>query len=155
MKQYKILKDKELSTIAAAPVITIDQGIKDLAIDLCLTMSGQRALGIAAPQVGVGLRIMVINTCTFTADPNAMGCTIMINPEILEAHGQQEKKEGCLSFPGQQVRVPRHNQVRVKWQNTQGEFLESTYMGLAAACVQHEIDHLDGKTMFDEDGWKL
>lgn len=150
-----ILKDKQLSKDPAKFVENITQDIKDLAINMCITMSSKRALGIAAPQVGVPLRIIVINTCTFTMDPNSMGCTIMINPEIIDTYGKQENLEGCLSFPKEQVKVIRHKRVRVKWITTQGIDREQEFIGLSAACVEHEIDHLEGKTMYDEDGWKL
>lgn len=150
-----IVLDEKLSKVPAEPVKEITQEIKDLAINMCITMSSKRALGISAPQVGVAKRVIVINSCTFTTDPNAMGCTIMINPEIIGAWEEQENREGCLSFPGKEVKVTRRKRVRVKWQGTQGDFREQTFSGLAAACVMHEVDHLDGKTMFDEDGYKL
>lgn len=154
IKHYKLIPKKDLPIIAANPVKEITKEIKDLAINLGLTMRKHQGIGIAAPQVGLHLCILVLDTCTFTTD-NSHGCTIMINPEILEAKGEQELIEGCLSFPGEQVKVKRYKTVRVKWKTTQNEFVETTFHGLAAQVIQHEYDHLLGKTMYDEDGWKL
>ena len=154
-KYYKLIPAKDLPVIAANPIKEITKDIKDLAINLCFTMRKNGGIGIAAPQVGILLRIVVINTCLYSSDTNNHGCCIMINPEIIEAHGEQEILEECLRFPSKKIKVKRNNSIRVKWKTIQNEFLETTFHGITAAAIQHEMDSLDGKTIYDEDGWKL
>ena len=105
------------------------------------TMEGHQALGLAGPQVGIFYRIVAvkINGQTLT----------MINPVIKASRGTQEANEACLSFPGLTLKVKRAHSVDVTYMNRQGEWKTETFVDLEAREVQHEIDHLDGKTFLD------
>jgi len=150
----KILQDKDLAKTPAEPVKEITREVKDFCINLCLTMRQAQGLGIAAPQVGEPKRIIVIDTTTFSSS-GGHGCAIMINPEVLEITGEQTNIEGCLSFPGKDVKVKRGLAVRVKWLTTQNDFTEATFRGIAAAVILHECEHLEGLTFLDKGGYKL
>jgi peptide deformylase len=152
MKIFKVLTDEELSKEPAEPVEEITKEIKDIAIDMCVTMKSKGGIGLAAPQVGIAKRIIVVNASTYS---DAHFCTFMINPEILEVEGEQEVDEGCLSFPGKFKKIKRNKVVKVKYLNTQGQELTQVFRGLPAQVIMHEIDHLDGITMFDKKGYKL
>lgn len=152
MRILDILQDKDLPKEPAEPVEKVTQEIKDLCIDMCIAMKNAQGIGISAPQVGVNKRIIIVNAITYS---EANFCTFMINPEILEVRGKQSIKEGCLSFPGQFIDIVRSQRVTVKYQNTQGETLIQNFSGLAAQVIQHECDHLNGLTMYDEGGYKL
>lgn len=108
------------------------------------TMYDAPGIGLAATQVNVHERILVIDISEEKNDPIAL-----INPEILEKDGDQEFDEGCLSVPGIYETVHRAEKVRIKALNKEGENIEITAEGLLAVCIQHEIDHLDGKLFVD------
>jgi len=153
MKPYKILNDSELPTTPAVPVEDISLEVREICVRMCVTMKLAGAAGLAAPQVGVDKRIIVINSCTFS---EAHFCTFMINPVILNTSGEQLVQEKCLSFGNRVVTVKRARVVEVKYQNTQGDELTQEFTGLAAQVIQHELDHLDGVTFVQKDkGYKL
>ncbi|MGE0043312.1 MAG: peptide deformylase [Vicinamibacterales bacterium] len=130
----------------AAPVAAITPEIEALLDDMAETMYAAPGIGLAAPQVGVGLRIFVIDL-SVGRDPG--GLITMINPEFVEREGMQIEEEGCLSLPGFTATVARPKRAVVRGLDRQGEphTLEGT--GLLARAFQHEMDHLDGRLFVD------
>ncbi|MFC4486073.1 peptide deformylase [Tepidiphilus baoligensis] len=128
----------------AEPVTEVDESIRRLAADMAETMYAAPGIGLAATQVDVHKRVIVIDV---TEDRS--GLTVLINPEILEKDGQCVSEEGCLSVPGIYDKVTRAERVKVRALNLQGEQIEFEAEGLLAVCIQHEIDHLDGKVFVE------
>lgn len=128
----------------AVEVGKIDERTQQLARDMAETMYAAPGVGLAAPQVDALLRIVVIDV---TEDKS--GLLTLINPEILERRGEQVCEEGCLSVPGIYDKVSRAEWVRVRALNVEGKTLEFEAEGLLAICVQHELDHLEGKVFVD------
>ncbi|MBI5780122.1 MAG: peptide deformylase [Rhodocyclales bacterium] len=128
----------------AEPVEAVDESIRRLAADMAETMYAAPGIGLAATQVDVHKRVIVIDV---TEDRS--GLTVLINPEILEKDGECVSEEGCLSVPGIYDKVTRSERVRVRALNLQGEPVEFEAEGLLAVCIQHEIDHLDGKVFVE------
>jgi peptide deformylase len=129
----------------AAPVKTIDAGLIKTLNDMFHTMYEEPGVGLAAPQVGVGLRMMVVDVLPGGKHKPM----VFINPKLMETKGRVLSEEGCLSFPGIVVRVPRAEWVKVAAVNEKGLPVTVSGDGLLARCVQHEMDHLDGKLMID------
>ena len=128
----------------AKPVSEVTEKHRTLISNMLETMYDAPGIGLAATQVNVHERILVIDISEEKNDPIAL-----INPEILEKDGDQEFDEGCLSVPGIYETVHRAEKVRIKALNKEGENIEMTAEGLLAICIQHEIDHLDGKLFVD------
>ena len=128
----------------AAVVKTVDDKIKRLIDDMLETMYESKGVGLAATQVDVHQRIIVIDVSEEKDDP-----LFLINPEILEKDGIKESEEGCLSVPGFYEKVNRAEHVRVKALNREGQSFEFEARDLLAVCVQHEMDHLNGKLFVD------
>ncbi|MFT4172989.1 MAG: peptide deformylase [Rhodocyclaceae bacterium] len=135
--------DERLHT-RAAPVKAVDARIRKLVADMAETMYAAPGIGLAATQVDVHERVIVIDI-----SEDKSGLMAFINPEILERRGEQECEEGCLSVPGIYDKVRRAEWVRVRALNEKGESFELETDGLLAVCVQHEIDHLDGKVFVE------
>ena len=135
--------DPRLKKIAA-PVTKIDDSIRRLVADMAETMYEAPGIGLAATQVDVHKRIVVIDV-----SEDKSGLMALINPEILERSGEQVCEEGCLSVPGIYEKVSRAERVKVRALNEKGESFEFEADGLLAVCVQHEIDHLDGKVFVE------
>jgi len=132
--------DKRLHTVAK-PVRVVDERIRKLAQDMTETMYDAPGVGLAATQVDVHERVVVIDVSEDKSD-----LRILINPEILSfSDEQQTYEEGCLSVPGVYDEVDRPAKIRVRALNLQGEPIEFDAEGLLAVCVQHELDHLNGK----------
>ena len=129
----------------AKPVEAFDDDLKQLIPAMLQTMYAEPGIGLAAPQVGVGRRVMVIDV-SGDAQPRPMA---LINPTIVERRGRIMSEEGCLSFPGIQVRIPRSAWVRVQALNLQGFPVTIVGEELLGRCLQHEMDHLDGILMID------
>lgn len=136
------LADDELLRKKSKPVRTITQNIKMLLDDMLETMRASDGLGLAAPQVGVLKRLVVIEVDDEVYE--------LINPEIIEQSGEQTRYEGCLSLPGKSGMVTRPGYVKVKALNRDGE--EYTIEGeeLKAVALCHELDHLDGILYMDK-----
>ncbi|TCK61572.1 peptide deformylase [Seleniivibrio woodruffii] len=130
----------------ALPVEHIDAEISELLNDMTETMYNQKGVGLAAPQVGVGLRVIVIDT---SVGENPEELIQLINPEITAAEGEQTGEEGCLSIPGEYEAVRRYSKVSVRALNPAGEVIEFDAEGFLARAVQHEIDHLEGTLFID------
>lgn len=139
--------DPRLKT-KADPVSEITDSLRILAKDMLETMYDAPGIGLAAPQVGVLARVLVMDCVKDPdQDPEPM---VLINPEVIstsEELGTYE--EGCLSIPEQYAEVQRPAAVQVRWMDLEGQTREAHFDGLWATCVQHEIDHLDGKLFID------
>jgi peptide deformylase len=127
-------------------VTDFDGELKQLAEDMLETMYAAPGVGLAAPQVGVNLRLIVIDP---TAGEEQGHQRILVNPEVIERDGHQKEEEGCLSFPGITTSVDRPELVRVKAQDLEGGDVEFEADGLLARAICHEIDHLDGVLFID------
>ena len=127
----------------AKPVQVFDDALTDLAGQMIHAMKEEGGIGLAAPQVGHGIRVVVLLNLS-TEQPE-----VWVNPEIVKKWGVRWGEEGCLSLPGRRVNKRRHEHVTVKAQDLAGQWHQFIRRGLAAACVQHEIDHLNGVLMID------
>ncbi|MBK7847050.1 MAG: peptide deformylase [Zoogloea sp.] len=128
----------------AAPVREVNDEIRQLVADMAETMYEAPGIGLAATQVNVHQRVVVIDT---SEDKSAL--LALINPEIIARSGEQVCEEGCLSVPGIYDKVSRAETVRVRALDQQGKTFELDAEGLLAVCVQHELDHLDGKVFVE------
>lgn len=135
--------DPRLRTKAAA-VAVVDESVRTLIDDLLETMYAASGIGLAATQVNVHQRVLVVDVSDPRDQPLAF-----VNPRIEQAEGEQERDEGCLSVPGFFETVKRAEHIRVAALNRQGEPFELEADGLLAVCIQHECDHLDGKLFVD------
>jgi peptide deformylase len=136
----------ELLHDRARPVEAITQEIDRLIGDMIETMYAAPGVGLAAPQVGVPLRIFVIDL-SVGRDPS--GLIVMVNPEFVERGGMQLEEEGCLSVPGFNATVVRPSRATVKGLDRAGNEQQREGVGLLARAFQHEIDHLDGTLFVD------
>ena len=131
----------------AAPVAKVDAAIRRLMDDMLETMHAANGVGLAAPQVDVLKRVIVVDTARKGEPPMRLR---MANPEIVWASEELENRdEGCLSFPEQFAEVRRPAKVRVRYLDHENEIRELETEGLLAICVQHEMDHLDGVLLVD------
>jgi len=130
----------------AAPVSAIDDALRQLATDMAETMYAAPGVGLAAPQVGIGKRLIVLD-CAGKDEPPQL--VTAVNPEIIAREGEAFEEEGCLSVPDYYARVARAAKVRVRYLGLDGESRELEAEGLWAVCFQHEIDHLDGILFVD------
>ena len=128
----------------AAVVKSVDDNIRKLLADMLETMYQAHGVGLAATQVDVHQRVIVIDV---SEEKNAP--LFLINPEIIEKDGVKESEEGCLSVPGFFEKVKRSEHVRVKALNRDGQSFELEATDFLAVCVQHEMDHLNGKLFVD------
>ncbi|MCC7412010.1 MAG: peptide deformylase [Gammaproteobacteria bacterium] len=128
----------------AEPVATVDDALRRLAADMFETMYAAPGIGLAATQVDVHRRLLVVDV---SEDRNEPLC--LINPELLAEDGVEEMEEGCLSVPGVYDLVQRAERIRVRALDLQGEVREFDADGLLAVCIQHEMDHLEGRLFVD------
>lgn len=128
----------------AQPVAVVDERIRQLVRDMAETMYAAPGVGLAATQINVHERVIVIDI-----SEDKSGLLALINPKIVARDGEQECEEGCLSVPGIYDIVKRAEHVRVRALNEKGEHIEFDAEGLLAVCVQHEIDHLEGKVFVE------
>ncbi|HBD20103.1 MAG TPA: peptide deformylase [Arenimonas sp.] len=135
--------DPRLRTVAK-PVGQVDDALRNLVDDMFETMYAAPGIGLAATQVDVHVRLLVLDVSEDKSRP-----MVFINPEILSADGHQVYQEGCLSVPGIYADVKRANQIRVRALDRNGEVFELDADGLLAVCIQHEMDHLAGKVFVD------
>jgi peptide deformylase len=152
----KILQERLLSILTilefpderlrkkALPVTQVDEGIRRLVDDMFETMYEAKGVGLAASQVDVHKRIIVMDV---SEDKKSPLC--LINPEIIEKYGVEEGEEGCLSVPGFFEKVKRAERIKVRALDRQGKTFEMDADDLLAICVQHEMDHLEGKLFVD------
>ncbi len=128
----------------ARPVERVDDTIRKLVDDMLETMYEAPGVGLAATQVNVHRRVIVIDVSENKDQPQCF-----INPEILAREGEEEQEEGCLSVPGVFEKVRRAEKIKVRALDRNGKPFELDADGLLAVCIQHEIDHLDGKLFVD------
>ena len=138
--------DKRLRNHAER-VTRFDAELRTLVDDMAETMYAAPGVGLAAPQVGVALRVFVIDVAA--SDEGASQLRTFINPEIIERSGEVSFEEGCLSFPGVHEQVDRAERIKVRAQDVDGESFELEADGLLAIAVQHEYDHLEGTLLVD------
>jgi peptide deformylase len=135
--------DERLRTVAQ-PVEQVDDALRAFIDDMFETMYDAPGIGLAATQVDFHKRLIVIDISEEKNDP-----LVLINPEILTKDGVEEMDEGCLSVPGIYEKVERADRVKVRALDRNGETFELEAEGLLAVCIQHEIDHLNGKLFVD------
>jgi peptide deformylase len=128
----------------AQPVTQFDAELRKLVDDMFETMYTAPGIGLAATQVDVHKRLIVIDVSKDRDQP-----LVFINPEILSKEGEEVSEEGCLSVPENFAEVKRAAKVRVRAHDRNGEVFEQDYDDILAVCIQHEIDHLDGKLFVD------
>jgi len=135
--------DPRLRTVAQ-PVEVVDDDLRSLIDDMFETMYASKGIGLAATQVNVHRRLLVADVSEDHDQPLAL-----VNPEVIETEDVETTQEGCLSVPGIFDDVERARRVRIRALGRDGKPLEMTADGLLAVCIQHEIDHLDGKLFVD------
>jgi peptide deformylase len=138
--------DKRLRN-PGAPVTRFDAELRTLVDDMAETMYAAPGVGLAAPQIGVPLRLFIVDVATSDDVPSDL--RTFINPEIAERIGECSYEEGCLSFPGIHESIKRAERVKVRAHDLDGQPFELEADGLLAIAIQHENDHLDGKLMVD------
>jgi peptide deformylase len=145
MAQLPILEypDPRLKKVAA-PVPAVTPEIRKLVEDMAETMYAAPGVGLAATQVNVHKRVIVIDVSEHKDQ-----LRVFINPELLSTEGEAECEEGCLSVPGYYDKVTRAARIRVRAQDENGETFEMDAEGLLAVCIQHEMDHLIGKVFVE------
>lgn len=128
----------------ALPVETVDSSIRSIAEDMLETMYDEGGIGLAATQVNIQKRIVVMD---ISEDRNAP--VFLINPTVLKTEGVEQMQEGCLSVPGYYDDVERAERITFSYIDLEGQTIEASADGLQSVCIQHEIDHLDGKLFID------
>ena len=131
----------------ARPGQAVDARVRSLIDDMFETMYDAPGVGLAAPQIGVGQRVFVID---IAGEDEPSELLVFINPELVETSGSQTWEEGCLSFPGVSEEIKRAEQVRVRALDRDGKSFELEAEGLLAVAIQHEHDHLNGVLMIDK-----
>jgi peptide deformylase len=128
----------------AAPVTAVDDAVRQLVDNLLETMYAANGVGLAATQVDVHKRVIVLDVSESRDQP-----LVLINPEILSQEGEAQGEEGCLSLPGIYDKLPRAARIRVRALGRDGQPFEMDAEGLLGICIQHETDHLEGKLFVD------
>ncbi len=138
--------DPRLKSVAK-PILQIDEEVRRLAKDMLETMYEAPGIGLAAPQVGVMSRLIVMDCAKNEEEPRPM---VLVNPEIVwRSEETAPYEEGCLSIPDHFADVVRPTEVEAAWTDLDGQPQRERFHGLWAVCVQHEIDHLNGKLFID------
>lgn len=132
----------------SAPVQEVTEAIRELAQDMIEVMYDEPGIGLAAPQVGEAIRLVVMDTA-WNEEGGERNPVVMVNPEILSREGNITWTEGCLSVPDFQSEVERAAKVRVRYFDLDGKQIEEEVEELRAVCFQHEVDHLDGILFID------
>ena len=145
MAKLEILEfpDSRLRTVAK-PVEAFDAALRELVDDMFETMYDAQGIGLAATQVDIHRQLLVMDVSENRDSPK-----VFINPEIVDSSGEETCEEGCLSVPGIYADVSRAETVRVRSQDSSGDFFEDDLDGMHAICLQHEMDHLEGKLFVD------
>ena len=128
----------------AAPVTVFDDGLKKLVADMAETMYAAPGIGLAATQVDVHKQVIVVDV-----SDRKDSLVVLVNPEIVEATGESDIEEGCLSVPGIYELVQRAERVKVRAHDQHGKAFTLEAQGLLAVCIQHEMDHLQGKVFVE------
>jgi peptide deformylase len=147
LREIRLLGDPALRE-PAAEVEGVDEEVRELVEDMLQTMYHAQGIGLAAPQVGVSRRVIVVDLGE--ADEEGVGAVALINPRVVEASRKKEKApEGCLSIPGMEEVVERPASAVVEGLGPDGELVSMEVSGLLSRALQHEIDHLDGVLFID------
>ena len=145
MERLQILEFPDKRLRRASEAITIfDQGIKTLSANMLVTMYEERGIGLAAPQVNKPIRLIVMDTSEDRDQP-----MVFVNPVVSSYEGKTESNEGCLSVPDIKADVNRHETITLNAQDLEGNAISLDADGLLSICIQHEIDHLNGKLFID------
>ena len=149
MALREVLKfpDKRLREISQ-PLDGVTDEIRELARDMCDVMYDEPGIGLAAPQVGRLVRLVVVDT-EWTQEDAERSPLILVNPELIEPEGKITWSEGCLSVPDFEADVERAERIRLLARDLEGVELDIRAEGLQAVCFQHEVDHLDGRLFID------
>ena len=142
MLKVRTYPDKVLTTKAKA-VKRINKDFLKLVDEMFETMYEEKGVGLAAPQIGESIRVCIVN-CTGKKEDEV----VLINPVIVESSGERTDEEGCLSVPGVRANVTRAEQIKIKAYDRHGREIELEADGLHACCIQHELDHLNGRLFF-------
>ncbi len=124
----------------------VGEGIRELIRDMKETMYASNGIGLAAPQVGISQRVIVVDVTPYEPDQKPFA---LINPEIVSGEGEVDSTEGCLSVPGFVETIKRKEKVTVRGLNEEGKEVEIEATGMLASCRQHEIDHVNGQTIVE------
>ncbi len=146
LRPVLVIPDQRLRQVAK-PVETIDDSIQTLIDDMFETMHHEKGCGLAAPQIGVGLRVVVMDTSHDIENSLRLA---LINPVIVDKSKENQVfKEGCLSVPDQSAQVKRSREITVEYLDREGQKQTLFASDFTATCIQHEIDHLNGKLYID------
>ena len=145
MEKLEILEfpDKRLRRVSE-PITVFDQSLKRLSTNMLLTMYEERGVGLAAPQVNEPIRLIVMDISEERDQP-----MVFVNPVVSSYTGRVESNEGCLSVPDIKTDIKRHETIKLDAQDIEGNAISLEGDGLFSICIQHEIDHLDGKLFID------
>ena len=145
MEKLEILEfpDKRLRRVSE-PITVFDQSLKRLSTNMLLTMYEERGVGLAAPQVNEPIRLIVMDISEDRDQP-----MVFVNPVVSSYTGRVESNEGCLSVPDIKTDIERHETIKLDAQDIEGNAISLEGDGLFSICIQHEIDHLDGKLFID------
>ena len=145
MERLKILEfpDKRLRRVSEA-ITTFDRGLKRLSDNMLMTMYEEKGIGLAAPQVNKPVRLIVMDISEDRDQP-----LVFVNPVVSSFEGKVESNEGCLSVPDIKTDIKRHETITLNAQNLKGTAISLEVDGLLSICIQHEIDHLNGKLFID------
>jgi len=147
MTYHRVIEwpDKRLKVVSREANLSLDQQAFE---DLLDTFRVTGGYGLSAPQINLPIRAIIINSQALGAGDDTE--LLMINPLIVERSGTSFFEEACFSVPGMSLKISRDHKVCVRWVSTDGSSNEKEFMGYASACMQHEIDHLDGILMLDK-----
>ena len=145
MEKLEILEfpDKRLRRVSE-PITVFDQSLKRLSTKMLLTMYEERGVGLAAPQINEPIRLIVMDISEERDQP-----MVFVNPVVISYAGRVESNEGCLSVSDIKTDIKRHETIKLDAQDTEGNPISLEANGLFSICIQHEIDHLDGKLFID------
>ena len=145
MERLTILEfpDKRLRRVSEA-ITTFDRGLKRLSDNMLMTMYEEKGIGLAAPQVNKPVRLIVMDISEDRDQP-----LVFVNPVVSSFEGKVESNEGCLSVPDIKTDIKRHETITLNAQNLKGTAISLEADGLLSICIQHEIDHLNGKLFID------
>jgi peptide deformylase len=130
------------------PITEVTDALRELANDMCEVMYDEPGIGLAAPQVGEAVRLIVVDT-EWTEDGQERSPLVVVNPELSDPEGRVTWNEGCLSVPDYNADVERAAQITLRGHDLDGNPIEERADGLRAVCFQHEVDHLDGVLFID------
>ena len=130
--------------LKAAPIQKVDNSIRTLIDDMFETMYESRGVGLAATQINIQLQLITTDVSVDRTQP-----LVLINPVIIERQGSRAEEEGCISVPGVFAKTPRADRITVKALDKDGNPFELKTESVLAACIQHEVDHLEGKLFID------